>query len=51
MQPDVLGFVFATGVFAALGALFGLVSRVVAGDVSELSYTIVPGIARGLAEW
>jgi len=51
MQPDALGVAFATGVLTGVIAVFGVLSWLISGAVSKLSYTIGPTVSRGIAGW
>ena len=51
MQPDALGVAFATGVLTGVIAVFGVLSWLISGAVSKLSYTIGATVSRGMAGW
>jgi hypothetical protein len=51
MGPDAFGFALGVAVLATVVGLFGLISRIIAGPVASVGYTIGPGLARGVAAW
>jgi len=48
---DAIGFALATAVLATAFTVFGVIDRLLVGLVSEIRYTIAPGIATGLRAW
>ena len=50
-MPDAVGFAMATGILVAVLAIFGVVSRLVAGLATELRCSFGAGVAFGLQAW
>ena len=48
---DAIGFVLATAFLATVFTVFGVIDRLLVGLVSEIRYTIAPGIANGMRAW
>ena len=50
-MPDAFGFTMATGVLVAALVIFGAVSRVIAGEATELRCSFGAAVASGLRAW